>query len=424
VAPPGLGSLLPHPKRTKLAPPKQAAHVTHVFTSIVQGDLATLRSLLDTGRVRDVNEVYNGNTAAHHAAYHGHTAMLALLAQHGADFSVENKWGETALDSARSGGQERAEAFLAHQAASAPASATHAPPLLPCSAEVLRAVAWVVSHFDGAGVRARWERDAVGGQLQDALRARYETHWHTGNPQRGTGFRCLTSSPGNCDRIVEGAVHAALGEGTAAARAALRALPCEFSVWCDPGRVAVRVGGFHEDVETIFGAPWAVRSSTPPSPTLRGGSPGPAPLSPKAHTFAPTPSLGASVWAVAAGAGAGTGADGGSGGWPPSPTLAVTSDDGTGLAQQGQEQLAALWLHHQLMAQQALMQHAAFHQHQHHEHLPTQHMQFVAQGAHQQQQHHRHHSHTARHHHTAPKPESRNLAAFVMDALERKAVAA
>jgi len=419
--------LLPTPKRTAGARARTPVHITHVFTAIVRGDVVTLRQLLESGRVNDVNELYNGNTAGHHAAYHGNQAMLQLLASHGADFSVENKWGETAEHSARSGGQEATAAFLARAT-----SAT-------CSEEVQTAAAWVVGHLDGAGTGTgagkavgaalAAKKQALKRTLEAALSARYETHWHTENPQRGTGYRCLTSSKGNCDRIIEGAVHAALGAaGTPHVQAALRALPAEFSVWCDPGRVAVRVGGFHEDVQTIFGTPWAARSSTPPSPTLL---PPPAPLSPQASTFAPAmpaPSLPASVWAAAADEDE-EGSDGGDG-WPPSPTPAATSND-AGIAlqlQQEQEQLAALHHHHHhLMAQQAQMQHAAYHHHHHHQqqqqqhadHI-AQHMQFVAQGG----QHPRHHSSNTRHHQAARKPESRNLAAFVMDALERKTVTA
>ena len=55
---------------------------------------------------------YNGWTALHYAAYWGHLASATRLLEGGADLTLRNKWGDTALDLARSKGKSEVVALL------------------------------------------------------------------------------------------------------------------------------------------------------------------------------------------------------------------------------------------------------------------------------------------------------------------------
>ena len=48
-----------------------------------------------------VHQQNGGNTALHKAAYHGRLAIATRLLEGGADLTLRDKWGKTALDWAR-----------------------------------------------------------------------------------------------------------------------------------------------------------------------------------------------------------------------------------------------------------------------------------------------------------------------------------
>ena len=59
-----------------------------------------------------VHQQINDQTALHWAAYWGHLASATHLLEGGADLTLRNKYGKTALDDARSQGKSEVVALL------------------------------------------------------------------------------------------------------------------------------------------------------------------------------------------------------------------------------------------------------------------------------------------------------------------------
>ena len=60
--------------------------------------LEATKVLVELGALGDIDAVDNlGNTALHYAAYFKRTGIVRLLADHGADLDISNKYGETPL---------------------------------------------------------------------------------------------------------------------------------------------------------------------------------------------------------------------------------------------------------------------------------------------------------------------------------------
>ena len=59
-----------------------------------------------------VHQQDNGNSALHCAAYGGSLAIATRLLEGGADLTLRDKWGKTALDYARSKGKSEVVALL------------------------------------------------------------------------------------------------------------------------------------------------------------------------------------------------------------------------------------------------------------------------------------------------------------------------
>ena len=59
-----------------------------------------------------VHQQYNGETALHYAAYLGYLASATRLLEGGADLTLRDKNGQTALDFARSQGKSEVVALL------------------------------------------------------------------------------------------------------------------------------------------------------------------------------------------------------------------------------------------------------------------------------------------------------------------------
>lgn len=92
--PPGASSASPPP--VKAAPPKTSPVV--LLEAAKQGDFAVVRTLLneDPALLNERDSRF-GATSLHWAALRGHQAIVALLIERGADVSVKNNDGETAL---------------------------------------------------------------------------------------------------------------------------------------------------------------------------------------------------------------------------------------------------------------------------------------------------------------------------------------
>jgi protein Tob/BTG len=73
--------------------------------------------------------------------------------------------------------------------------------------------------------------------LQSVLYRRYQGHWHSANPLRGSGFRCLRIN-GKLDPLVKLAAESC----RLSLRKVRKAFPAELTVWVDPGEVSVRFG--------------------------------------------------------------------------------------------------------------------------------------------------------------------------------------
>lgn len=153
-----------------------------------------------------------------------------------------------------------------------------APPS-PAEPEILAACGLVARLLE----RALGDADAiaVGERLATLLRAKYADHWHPATPTVGSGHRCLHSSQGRADPVVQEAM-AAVVRAASSLRAATETLGA-VTIWVDPGNVSMRVGE-QGGITQIFGD-----ESPAPAPALaavRAGSPDPS-LSPVARPFSP-----------------------------------------------------------------------------------------------------------------------------------------
>lgn len=160
--------------------------------------------------------------------------------------------------------------------------------------EILRATQFVARTL----ARAVGEEHSasVGAALAEALASRYASHWHVDEPDRGSGFRCLESSPGRLDKVLGAALVAGgIKPGTAAMAAAVSTLEV-LTLWIDPAEVSMRCGD-DGGITTLYTASSAAAATTtrdeqpayrprscssPPPPAPRGRS-----LSPTARPFAP-----------------------------------------------------------------------------------------------------------------------------------------
>jgi hypothetical protein len=82
--------------------------------------------------------------------------------------------------------------------------------------------------------------------LRVSLEKKFDRHWYTSHPLKGSGYRALVTSPCSPDPLLYRACCAAM---RGAPEASIRAVfTVSFVIWCDPGEVSVQLG------ET--GTPW------------------------------------------------------------------------------------------------------------------------------------------------------------------------
>jgi len=265
--------------------------ITDVFTAIIKNEETSLNAWLENGDIEDVNILYKGCCATHHAAYYGRVELLKKLASHGADFRKKNRYGETALDAAKSGKHAETIAFLeavlssekddvfvvtasrssrsnaannatAATANNATANATSVE-RSPAAAEVGVACQHLATLF--APALGQPAADAMAAQLGARLVDKFANHWFPQAPTRGTGFRCISSTPGRCDPLVGASLCSAL-KGLAQQEAQGKLAACKlpgrghYTIWIDPGHVSVRVGDVGH-ITTIHGS----GPATPPT---------------------------------------------------------------------------------------------------------------------------------------------------------------
>jgi ankyrin repeat protein len=70
-----------------------------------------LKRLLDAGIDKNAAD-YDKRTAAHIAAAEGNVAAIRVLAEHGADLTLQDRWGNTVQDEAKRSNARQLLAFL------------------------------------------------------------------------------------------------------------------------------------------------------------------------------------------------------------------------------------------------------------------------------------------------------------------------
>jgi len=104
------------------------------------------------------------------------------------------------------------------------------------SGEVASAVAFVCHTVMDGGFPV--DHELLSAELERLCNDRWEGHWHPENPERGSGFRCISVESGRLDPLLR---EACVRAGAPADAVDSLLLP-EFAVWTDPGRVSVRMG--------------------------------------------------------------------------------------------------------------------------------------------------------------------------------------
>lgn len=85
------------------------------------------------------------------------------------------------------------------------------------------------------------QRLSLGRALARLLNARYEGHWHPHDPLLGSGYRAVQNANGRLDLVLRNAFDEA-GISATQLGQLMRTMPEDFSVFCDPAEVAVRIG--------------------------------------------------------------------------------------------------------------------------------------------------------------------------------------
>lgn len=76
-------------------------NLTNFITAAAEGDLDEVKLLLSVGEVKIDEGDYDRRTALHLAAGEGHTEIVQLLCEQGANVNIEDRWGGRPLDDAR-----------------------------------------------------------------------------------------------------------------------------------------------------------------------------------------------------------------------------------------------------------------------------------------------------------------------------------
>lgn len=84
-------------------------------------------------------------------------------------------------------------------------------------------------------------RQKLRSSLSDLLHDRYDKHWYVEDPLVGHGYRVVQRCDGRLDPVLLRAFEDA-GLGQAQLMKSTLGIPEDFSVWCDPEEVTVRIG--------------------------------------------------------------------------------------------------------------------------------------------------------------------------------------
>ena len=91
-----------------------SAWILQLCQAVFDGDILLLKRLLQAGIDKNAAD-YDKRTAAHIAAAEGNVAAIRVLAEHGADLTLEDRWGNTVQDEARRSNARQLLSFLADQ---------------------------------------------------------------------------------------------------------------------------------------------------------------------------------------------------------------------------------------------------------------------------------------------------------------------
>jgi len=237
--------------------------VTDVFTAIIRNEEDSLDGWLANGEIQDINILYKGCCASHHAAYYGRLSLLKKLASHGADFSKKNRYGETALDAARSGKHSETIEYLESVMKTAedevfivndnqgnfPSTETDTE---AAAVEVAVACKHLRELF--APTIGEAHAESMADNMRMRLTKRFAKHWFPQEPTKGTGYRCISCTPGRLDPLLAASLRAALNlaneEEIAATLVPGRG---HFALWVDPQHVSARIGE-NGRITTIYGS--------------------------------------------------------------------------------------------------------------------------------------------------------------------------
>eukprot|EP00037_Helgoeca_nana_P033038 m.416387 g.416387 ORF g.416387 m.416387 type:complete len:184 (-) comp29967_c0_seq1:204-755(-) len=105
-------------------------------------------------------------------------------------------------------------------------------PLAMASTEISSAVTFLCQAMKGLS-----EHPKIPLALERLMIDRWAGHWHPEDPEKGSGYRCITITDGRLDPILREACDQA-----GVAIDTLDTLPQDFALWTDPGSVSVRMG--------------------------------------------------------------------------------------------------------------------------------------------------------------------------------------
>jgi hypothetical protein len=121
----------------------------------------------------------------------------------------------------------------------------------PAHQEIDAAISYLLSHLKSVIKPSSTSSANLRRSFTILLEQRYESHWHTSDPEKGSAYRALTRSKANLDSLIvkafkDASIKLALKEVAEAMTASMGA--DKWTLWIDPGCVSIRMhgsGGIH-----------------------------------------------------------------------------------------------------------------------------------------------------------------------------------
>ncbi|KAK9896964.1 hypothetical protein P389DRAFT_51664 [Cystobasidium minutum MCA 4210] len=113
------------------------------------------------------------------------------------------------------------------------------------SPEIQAAVSYLVSHLSASLSLSPETQATLANSLTANLRAKYESHWHPSDPERGSAYRAITRSSSNTlDDVLVTSLRSANIPLSEACKALNASMACDkWTLWIDPGCVSIRLQG-------------------------------------------------------------------------------------------------------------------------------------------------------------------------------------